>query len=81
MTKHVRIENADAGTDYSVVVESWEGDPEGEKVLRDKTMLRHPTDMTGYGRNFAYIASGMWLVVREATEHELANYDLDPTAW
>lgn len=70
MTKNVRVENADNGTHFGVVVETWDkGYPEGEPDrLAGTQLLGHPTAMTD---PHTYLTSTRYLVVREATEEEM----------
>jgi hypothetical protein len=65
MTKTVRIENADSGTHFKVVVEVWDkGYPEGSPDVLAKTVnLDYPTSITGQD---VYITSTRYLVVKEA---------------
>lgn len=60
MTKNVRIENADTGTHYQVLVEVWSQPPEGDPVLVTTKTLTHPTQLDTF-----MIHSGQYLVVRE----------------
>lgn len=64
MTKHVRVENADSGTDFKIVVEVWDkGYPEGEPdKLAFTENLEYPTAMTSAA---VYLTSTRYLVVRE----------------
>jgi hypothetical protein len=64
MTKTVRIENADSGTFYKVVVEIWDRGYNGLPDTLAKTVnLDYPTAMTG---SDVYITDSRYLVVREA---------------
>lgn len=65
MTKTVRVENADSGTSFKVVVEVWDkGYPEGSPDTLAKTInLDYPTAITP---SDLYITSTRYLVVREA---------------
>lgn len=65
MTKAVRIENADNGQHYKVLVQVWDkGFPEGQPdTLVKEVELSHPTAMTG---SDMYITSTRYLVVKEA---------------
>lgn len=64
MTKKVRIENADTGTSFKVVVEVWDkGYPEGQPDKLARTIaLDWPTAVTGED---LYITSTRYLVVKE----------------
>jgi len=64
MTKRVRIENADTGSD-KVVVQVWDkGYPEGAPdVMAHEVVLNNPCDMTG---DEIYLTSTRYLVIKEA---------------
>lgn len=64
MTKHVRVENADSGRDFKILVEVWDkGYPKGEPdKLAFTENLDHPTAMTS---SAVYLTSTRYLVVRE----------------
>lgn len=65
MTKTVRVENADSGTEFKVIVQVWEkGYPEGSPdTLVAEHRLAHPTAMTP---DSLYITDSRYLVVKEA---------------
>lgn len=64
MTKTVRIENADSGTAFKVVVEVWDKGYNGATDTLAKTInLDYPTAMTG---SDVYITDSRYLVVKEA---------------
>jgi hypothetical protein len=61
MTKNVRIENADSGTHYQVLVEVWTIHYETkEPVMVESKILSHPTMLDTF-----MIHEGRWLVVKE----------------
>lgn len=63
MTKKVRIENADTGTTFRVLVEVWDKGPDGQPDTLAKTVeLNSPCSMTG---DDIYITSSRYLVVKE----------------
>jgi hypothetical protein len=68
MTKAVRIENADNGTDYQVVVQTWAKGYEKDGEIEPDTMVKeevlwHPTQMVD-----GLIHDSQYLVVKEKTE-------------
>lgn len=66
MTKKVRIENADSGTNFKVVVQVWDKGPEGQPdVLAKEIPLDHPTAMTGAGVDDVYLTNSRYIVVKE----------------
>jgi len=64
MTKHVRVENADSGKDFKVVVQVWDkGYPEGQPdVMAHEVTLNNPCDITGPD---VYLTSTRYLVIKE----------------
>ena len=64
MTKIVRIENADSGTEFKVVVEVWEKDSMMDRfdpVKVREILLNHPTAMATEN-----LTTTRYFVVREA---------------
>lgn len=68
MTKKVRIENADNGTSFKVIVQIWDkhpsydGKPEQPDTLVKEIMLDWPTAMTG---DDVYLTDTRYIVVKE----------------
>lgn len=68
MTKKVRIENADNGTTFKVIVQIWDkGTPGPNGVPTPDTLakeieLAYPTSMTGED---VYLTSTRYIVVKE----------------
>lgn len=60
MTKQVRIENADPGTSFRVVVEVWDKYGDAEPVLVTRHELNSPTDLY-----VGHLTSSRYMVVRE----------------
>ena len=64
MTKRVRVENADTGTDIKLVVELIEIDPRTrEETVIGSTVLTNPADLAEF-----YIWNNRYLKVREVLE-------------
>lgn len=64
MTKRVRVENADTGTDIKLVVELIEIDPRTrEETVISSTVLTNPADLAEF-----YIWNNRYLKVREVLE-------------
>ncbi len=64
MTKRVRVENADTGTDIKLVVELIEIDPRTrEETVISSTVLTNPADLAEF-----YIWNNRYLKVREVME-------------
>lgn len=68
MTKKVRIENADNGTSYKIIVQIWDKGGTGKDgtplpdTLAKEIELPYPTSMTGED---CYIHSTRYIVVKE----------------
>lgn len=63
MTKHVRVENADTGKDFKVVVQVWDKGVDGQPdTMANEVVLHNPCDMTGPE---VYLTSNRYLVVKE----------------
>jgi hypothetical protein len=67
MTKRVRVENADSGTSFKVVVQVWDksfgpGEIDRPDTLVSEHILHNPCDITGYD---VYITDTRYLIVKE----------------
>lgn len=64
MTKRVRIENADGGTSFQVLVQIYDkaSEPGVPDTLAKEIVLPHPTAMTNED---VYITSTRYIVVKE----------------
>jgi hypothetical protein len=63
VTKHIRVENADAA-DWKVLVETWDKGQNGEPdVLAETQRLNYPTAIT---KAETYITQTRYLVIKEA---------------
>lgn len=67
MTKQVRIENADGGTDKILIVEVWENYPgslEPNKLI-STVELKHPTHLESF-----FVWENRYLLVKEKKKDE-----------
>lgn len=64
MTKTVRIENADSGTDKKIIVEVWQNGRYNQDGGLVKTIeLKNPTDLAT-----EVVYQGVFIVIREETQ-------------